>query len=141
MPEFLTNVISYLEIKSDCPYEVSDHFPVMVNLNIDLLCGSSDKIKIGRTVLKWSRADDIEIKMYQSEVDKLMNFEAKSIEDCNQSDIEHYTNILTNVLHISANSYIPCGKFRPFLKPNWKHNNLSDLHLPKEKHDGNGNLR
>ena len=129
IPEFLANNTSYLEVKSNCPYEVSDHYPIMITLNIDLLCGSSDKIKIGRNVLKWTKADDIEIKMYQTEVDKLMNFEIKDTEKCNQNDIEQYTNILTNVLHIAANSSIPIMKFRPYLKPYWKENNLKNLHF------------
>lgn len=56
-----------------------------------------------------------------------MNFEIKDTEKCNQNYIEQYTNIFTNVLYIAANSSIPTPKFRPYLKPYWKENNVKQF--------------
>ena len=53
--------------------------------------------------------------------------------DCSKNNIEHYNTVLTNVLHMSANSYIPCGKFRPYLKPYWKSNNLGMYHYEQRE--------
>ncbi|CAG2239638.1 unnamed protein product [Mytilus edulis] len=133
IPEILEHDISNLEIKDDCPYDFSDHYPIYMSLNIDLLCGSSGSSKLGRHVLKWTKADEFEIKMYQTEIDKILDIIKPKIDNCTINDLEHYNTVLTNALHMSANAYIPCGKFRHYLKPYWKSNDLNAVHYEQRE--------
>ena len=72
IPEFLVNDISKLEVRDDCQDEFSDHYPISMSLNTYLLCSSPGSFKLGRHVLNWYKADELEIKMYQTEIDKLL---------------------------------------------------------------------
>ncbi|VDI18436.1 Hypothetical predicted protein [Mytilus galloprovincialis] len=108
IPEYLSNDIFTLEIKSNCPYEVSDHYPVFVQLNIDLLSRTSNAYNINKKTLKWSKADDFELKMYQTEINKLLNFETNS-DNLSKGDVERFSSLLINALHMASNSYIPVG--------------------------------
>ncbi|VDI79116.1 Hypothetical predicted protein [Mytilus galloprovincialis] len=128
VPEYLSNDIFTLEIKSNCPYEVSDHYPVFVQLNIDLLSRTSNTYNINKKTLKWSNADDFELKMYQTEIDKLLNFETNS-DNLSKGDVDRFSSLLINALHMAANSCIPVGTFRPYLKPYWKNQNLNNCHF------------
>ncbi|CAG2200619.1 unnamed protein product [Mytilus edulis] len=128
VPEYLSNDIFTLEVKSNCPYEVSDHYPVFVQLNIDLLSRTSNTYNINKKTLKWSNADDFELKMYQTEIDKLLNFETNS-DNLSKGDVDRFSSLLINALHMAANSCIPVGTFRPYLKPYWKNQNLNNCHF------------
>lgn len=129
IPEFLKNNVLSVEVKSNCPYDVSDHYPVVISFDLDLLSSASNSGNLCKRTLKWSKADEFEKRMYQTEIDKLLNFDINvNPSNVTAHDVERYSNILTNVLHMSANSSIPCGKFRPYLKPYWKSNNLQDFH-------------
>ena len=70
--------------------------------------------------------------MYQTEIDKLLNFDVDST-NVTDYDVERFTNIFISTLHISANSCIPDGKYRPYLKPYWKRNRLQDFHYEQRK--------
>ena len=61
----------------DCPYEFSDHFPIFMLLSIDLICDTYAASKSKRKVFKWSDASDFEIRMYQTEIDKLLDFKPR----------------------------------------------------------------
>ncbi|CAG2199949.1 unnamed protein product [Mytilus edulis] len=119
---------TFRKIKSNCPYEVSDHFPVFVQLNIDLISRTSNAYNINKKTLKWSKADDFELKMYQTEIDKLLNFETNS-DNLSKGDVERFSSLLINYLHMASNSCIPVGTFRPYLKPYWKNQNLNNSHF------------
>ncbi|CAC5363646.1 unnamed protein product [Mytilus coruscus] len=93
IPEFISNDILFLKVSSDCPYTVSDHFPVFVHINLDLLSSSSEKYKFCRHLLKWSHADAFERRMYETELCKLLNTEIKS-ENLSNNDVEFYTTVL-----------------------------------------------
>lgn len=131
-PEFMSNNISLIRIESECPYEISDHYPVCVTFNLDLLSSMSDGYKFQKITLKWSKADEFEVKMYQTEIDKLMNFNEFS-DNASEDDVEQFTLFLTNAMHMAANSTIPYGKFRPYLKPYWKDHNLKEFHDQQRK--------
>ncbi|CAC5393986.1 unnamed protein product [Mytilus coruscus] len=128
VPEYLSNDIFTLEIKSNCPYKVSDHYPVFVQMNIDLLSRTSNAFNINQKTLKWSKADDFELKMYQTEIDKLLNFETNS-DNLSKGGVERFSSLLINALHMAANSCIPVGTFRPYLQPYWKNQNLNNSHF------------
>jgi len=132
LPEYLSNDIILLEVKNDCPYEIFDHYPVIVNLNIDLLSSPSGRAKLNRKKLKWSKADNFERMMYKTEIDRLLNFDSET-DNITSKDIEQFTNLLSNSLHMAANSCIPSGFFRPYLKPYWKQNRLNDFHYEQRK--------
>ena len=63
-----------IEVQSNRPYEVSDHYPVVETLNIDLLSSMPDNYKFKKLMLKWKRADEFKKNMYRTEIDKLLNF-------------------------------------------------------------------
>ncbi|CAC5407157.1 unnamed protein product [Mytilus coruscus] len=133
IPEILENDISKMGVRDDCPYDFSDHYSIYMSLNNDLLCGSSGSFKLGRHVLKWMKADELEIKIYQTDIDKILNISKPKIDNCSINDLEHYYTVLTNALHMSANAYIPCGKFRHYLKPYWKSNDLNIVHYEQRE--------
>ncbi|CAC5388658.1 unnamed protein product [Mytilus coruscus] len=116
------------EVKSNCSYEVSDHYPVFVQMNIDLPSRKSNAYNINKKTLKWSKADDFELKMYQTENDKLLNFETNS-DNVTEGGVERFSSLLINALHMVKNSCIPIGTFRPYLKPYWKNQNLNNCHF------------
>ena len=51
--EFLVNDIPKLKVRDDCPYEFSYHYPILMSLNTDLLCGTTGaySFKLGRHIL------------------------------------------------------------------------------------------
>ncbi|CAG2228033.1 unnamed protein product [Mytilus edulis] len=118
IPEFFCNGFTNLEVRNDCPFNVSDHYPVLIFLDMNLLCNTSNKFHLYRKVLLWSRCDEWEKKYYQTELDKLLNFEVLPLNSCeiNENYIEHINSNIENVVHIAANSCIPTGKFRHYLK-------------------------
>ncbi|CAG2231536.1 unnamed protein product [Mytilus edulis] len=130
IPEFFCNGFTNLEVRNDCPFNVSDHYPVLIFLDMNLLCNTSNKFHLYRKVLLWSRCDEWEKKYYQTELDKLLNFEVLPLNSCeiNENYIEHINSNIVNVVHIAANSCIPTGKFRHYLKPYWKSNSLDYYH-------------
>ncbi|CAG2187094.1 unnamed protein product [Mytilus edulis] len=66
--------------------------------------------------------------MYQTEIDKLLNFETNS-DNLSKGDVERFSSLLINALHMAANSCIPVGTFRPYLKPYWNNQNLNNSHF------------
>ncbi|CAG2187532.1 unnamed protein product [Mytilus edulis] len=80
IPEFFCNGFTNLEVRNDCPFNVSDHYPVLIFLDMNLLCNTSNKFHLYRKVLLWSRCDEWEKKYYQTELDKLLNFEVLPFE-------------------------------------------------------------
>lgn len=56
--------MSLIEVESKCPFEMSDPFPVIVNLNVSLLSSISDEYIFRIGTLKWSKADKNEKKLY-----------------------------------------------------------------------------
>ena len=57
VPEFLCNGFTKLEVRSNFPYNVSDHYPVLLYLDMNLLCNTHNKHHLDRKVLLWSKAD------------------------------------------------------------------------------------
>ena len=58
IPEFLCNGCSDLKVRNDCLYNVSDHYPISITLDTNLLCNTSNKLAVGRNVLLWSKSDE-----------------------------------------------------------------------------------
>ena len=123
----MINSVLSVEVQSNCPYDVSYHYPIIVCCDIDLLSSASGSTKLYSWTLQWSKADDFERKMCQTEIDKLFNFDVDST-NVTDNDAERFSNIFTSTLHVSVNAFIPVGKYRPHLKPYWKVNRLQDFH-------------
>jgi hypothetical protein len=47
-------------MEDDCQYEFSDHYPILMSVNTDLLCGPPGSFKLDRHVLEWSKANVLE---------------------------------------------------------------------------------
>jgi hypothetical protein len=52
---------------------VSDHYPISITLDTNLLCNTSNKLAVGRKVLLWSKSDEWQKQYYRSELDKLLD--------------------------------------------------------------------
>ncbi|CAC5422531.1 unnamed protein product [Mytilus coruscus] len=100
--EFFCNGFTNLEVRN-----VSDHYPVLIFLDMNLLCKTSNKFHLYRKVLMWSRCDEWERKYYETELDKFLNFEVlpSTSDEINENYIEH---INSNSL-ISTNCGIRIG--------------------------------
>ncbi|VDI78227.1 Hypothetical predicted protein [Mytilus galloprovincialis] len=131
--DYLTSTVHEMlnklpEVKSNCLDEVSDHYPVFVQINIDLLSRTSNAYNINKKTLKLSKAVNFELKMYQTEIDKRLNFETNS-DNLSKGDVERFSSLLINALLMAANSCIPVGTFRPYLKPYWNNQSLNNNHF------------
>ena len=92
------------------------------------ICNTHNKHHLDRKVPLWSKADEWERRFYQSELDKLLNFEPLPLDQVTYDYIEQINSIIVNVVHVAANTSIPNGKFKHFLKPYWTCNNLKTYH-------------
>lgn len=135
IPEFLCNGCSDLKVRNDCLYNVSDHYPISITLDTNLLCNTSNKLAVGRKVLLWSKSDEWQKQYYRSELDKLLDINLSNY-TVNDEFIEQFNSILVNAVHSAAISCIPTGYFRHFLKPYWKSNQLN-LYHDQQRHARN----
>ncbi|CAC5376011.1 unnamed protein product [Mytilus coruscus] len=108
--EFFCYWFTNLVVGNDCPFNVSDHYPVLIFLVMNLLCNTSNPFYLDRKVLMWSSCDEWEKKNYQIELDKLLNFEvlhSNSGEIKEKNYKEQINSHIGNAVHIAVNCCIP----------------------------------
>ncbi len=123
IPGYMRGYIASYCVHRDVTYDVSDHYPLSSELVLQPCSLSTSTSR--QMPIKWSKADETHIRLYKSEVDKLLNF---STQHYNASNIEQYNSQITNGLHIASISTIPNGIYRQYLKPYWKSDRLDAHH-------------
>ena len=132
----MCNGCSDLKVRNDCLYNVSDHYPISITSDTNLLCNTSNKLAVGRKVLLWSKSDEWQKQYYRSELDKLLDINLSNYTVNDEFIVEQFNSILVNAVHSAAISCIPTGYFRHFLKPYWKSNQLN-LYHDQQRHGRN----
>ena len=113
-------------IQNNIPFETSDHFPVTMTF-------MSDRFLIGdkqwsTNALKWQQANDFELKMYSTEVDKTLGTTLPTLDSVHSENVENYYDCILAALHSCAEMCIPRGEYKNYLKPYWKGSNLNYYH-------------
>jgi hypothetical protein len=124
IPKVLNGSVLKTKIDGTIPYEVSYHYPVSLTFIGDTFL-SGEKVWNVRP-LQWTKADNVQIKMYETEVDLILG---RTMPEQNCCDtMESYADTIVASLHSAASMYIPTGKYKPYLKPYWKSCNLDFYH-------------
>jgi hypothetical protein len=129
VPGYLRDSVTFCKVYNDCHFDVSDHYPVTVSITYDLLY--AQHALYASQHLKWSKADDVELRMFSTEVNMILNADWNL--DTSELSIEQHSEHISRTLLAAANRSIPKGQYRSYLKPYWKTHGLDALHYDMRK--------
>ena len=135
IPEYMRGCILDYDVNQHIPYNISDHYALRSTVSV--FRSIIDDTNTHNIKLKWPNANEYVIKMYQTEVDKILTFTYFSnnqTHECNEHHIETYNTRIVHSLLYSSHMYIPRGRYRRYLKPFWKRDGLDvDHHRMRER--------
>lgn len=125
VPEWLECEVKYKEIFNDFKYEISDHSPLLCEINTSNIFQLLPP-DMSRNIPKWSSADPKNLKNFTETTQHLLN--KSNVTNLSTDDIDQHLVHITASLLSAADQHIPYGRFRPHLKPYWKRSNLQIVH-------------
>ena len=84
---------------------------------------------ISRNIPRWQNANSDDIQNYRNTSENLLKTYSYHTESISKDSIDHHLQQITVSLLLASDKHIPCGKFRPFLKPYWKKHDLNTAHF------------
>jgi hypothetical protein len=119
-PRYLLKAISQSNVLSDHPLNTSDHLPVWVELNIDLI---AHPISVSRQskgpnnfIPCWKRLSECSREKYAEHLESYLPVLSSNT---SEPEIEEVTNKIVATFNSAAKCYVPCKIFRKHVRPNW----------------------
>ncbi|XP_069134377.1 uncharacterized protein [Argopecten irradians] len=109
------DLIDFCCINDDHSLNISDHRPIQ--LNFRTICHKRETQPLS-TAINWKKVTSEHISNYHKQLDMLLDQINKP------TDISQ----LADIMNIAAKSSFPVKRYRHYLKPYWKYNNVKSLH-------------